>query len=124
MAANDKIILEGVVLYGYHGRNEEEKRLGQRFVVDVEAERDLSKAGQSDAIKDTVSYTDIYRVVKEVVEGPSHNLLESVAHEIAEKILSRLAIDAVRVRIKKPSPPIEGAHLTGAGVEIYRRKGK
>ena len=35
----DRIILDGMVFYGYHGVNQAERELGQRFVVDVELER-------------------------------------------------------------------------------------
>ena len=50
-------------------RNEEERVLGQPFEVDLEAELDLSAAGASDDIADSVSYTDLYRVVKRHMEG-------------------------------------------------------
>ena len=122
MDNQDKIILEGIILYGYHGRKQPEKEIGQRFMVDIEVERDLRMSGASDQIEGTVSYTDIYRVVKEIIEGPSLNLLESVAHNIAHKIIDNYAVEAVRVKVKKPSPPIKGAILSGAAVEIYRRK--
>jgi dihydroneopterin aldolase len=122
MDNQDKIILEGIILYGYHGRNQPEKEIGQTFVIDIEVERDLRMAGTSDQIEGTVSYTDIYRVVKEIIEGPSLNLLESVAHNIAHKIIDKYSVDAVRVKVKKPSPPIKDAILSGAAIEIYRRK--
>ena len=118
----DKIILEGIILYGYHGRKQPEKEMGQRFMVDIEVEKDLRISGASDQIEGTVSYTDIYRVVKEIIEGPSLNLLEAVAHHIADKIIDKYPIEAVRIKVKKSSPPITGAILSGAAVEIYRRK--
>ncbi|URE10110.1 dihydroneopterin aldolase, partial [Musa troglodytarum] len=57
----DKLILRGLQFHGFHGVKPEEKKLGQKFVVDVDAWLDLSNAGKSDDISDTVSYTDIYR---------------------------------------------------------------
>ena len=51
-----KIILSGMVFYGYHGANSEEKELGQRFVVDLEIEYDLCPAGSNDVLTDTVTY--------------------------------------------------------------------
>ena len=63
-ASGDRIILEGMQFYGYHGRNDEERVLGQPFEVDLEAELDLTAAGVSDDIEDSVSYTDLYRVAK------------------------------------------------------------
>ncbi len=119
----DRIILEGIQLYGYHGANPEEKALGQAYVVDLEAELDLSTACGSDCLEDTVSYTQLFRAVQEVVEGESKNLLESVAHTIAHKVLGEFPVDAVRVRLRKPRPPIRGSALDNAAVEIYRTSG-
>ncbi len=118
----DKIILEGVQFYAYHGRNPEERTLGQPFVVDLEAEVDLRAAGESDHIGDTVSYTDLYRAVKAEMEGPAKNLLEGVAHAIAQRILDSYSVRSVRVRVKKTSPPIKDAFLSGAAVEVYRSR--
>lgn len=108
--------------YAYHGANQEERVLGQPFVVDLEVELNLSKPGRTDELKDTVSYTDLYRVVKEVMEGTPHNLLESLAEEIARGTLSSYAVEAVRVRVAKTRPPIKGATLSSAAVEIYRKR--
>lgn len=60
---SDKLILRGLQFFGFHGVKTEEKRLGQKFLVDVNASLDLRAAGQTDSIDDTVSYTDIYRYV-------------------------------------------------------------
>ena len=119
---SDRIILEGMQFYGYHGRNKEERVLGQPFEVDLEAEFDLSAAGQSDDIADSVSYTDLYRVAKRHVEGPACNLVETVAHAIAVEILESYTVESVRLRLMKVRPPIRGGVLAGAGVEVFRRR--
>ena len=120
----DKILLTGMAFYGYHGVRPEEKELGQRFVVDLELELDLSAPGSSDDLRDTVDYSRVYRAVKEVVEGPSRDLLESLAEETARVTLSSFPVEGVRVRVTKPHVSIRGALLDGAGVEIYRRRGE
>ena len=119
----DRIILEGMQFYGYHGGSPEERSLGQPFQVDLEAELDLRLAGKSDNRDDTVSYTHLYRVVKEVMEQEPSNLLEALAEEIARRMLDSFPLEAVRVRVKKTKPPIKGAVISGAAVEIYRAKG-
>ena len=118
----DRIILQGMQFYGYHGRNDEERVLGQPFEVDLEAELDLTAAGASDDIVDSVSYTDLYRVAKRHVEGPGRNLVEAVAHAIASEILDTYLVESVRVRVIKVRPPIKGGVLAGAGVEVFRRR--
>ena len=120
--SSDRIIVEGMRLYGFHGGSPEEQSLGQPFMVDMEAELDLSVAGKSDNLDDTVSYTHLYRVAKEVMEEEPKNLIESLAEEIARRALDAFPIQAVRVRVTKTRPPIKGAVLSGTAVEIYRTR--
>jgi dihydroneopterin aldolase len=119
---SDRIILEGMQLYGYHGANPEEKVLGQLYIVDLAVELDLSKPGGSDRLEDTVSYPQLFRAVQEVLEGESKNLLEATAQTIACNVLAQFPVMAVRVRLKKPRPPIRGSVIENAAVEIYRAR--
>ena len=116
----DRIILEGMQFYGFHGVNPEEKTLGQSYLVDLAVEFDLSLPGASDKLEDTVNYAHLYRTVRDLVEGDSRNLLESIAQSIADRVLSEFPVKAVRVSLKKPRPPIRGSVIDYAGVEIYR----
>ena len=118
----DNIRLEGMVFYGYHGVGAAEQELGQRFVVDLELHCDLRAAGLSDDPQDTINYTGVYRLVKEVVEGPSRKLLESLAETIAQRILEDFEVGSIKVRVKKPEVPMKGSILSHAGVEIFREK--
>ena len=118
----DRIVLEGMQFYGYHGVNPEERALGQAYVVDLAVELDLSRAGESDRLEDTVSYPHLYRAVQSVVEGQPKNLLEATAHEIAAVVLAQYPVDAVHVRVKKPRPPVRGSVIEHAAVEIYRAR--
>lgn len=60
------------------------------------------------------------RIVKDVVEGPSHNLLESVAHRIASATLLKFPkVSAVRVEVGKPHVAVQGT-VDYLGVEIFR----
>lgn len=120
--ASDRILLRGMVFYGYHGVNPEEKALGQRFAVDVAMERDLRAAGKSDDLHDTVNYAAAYQAVKAVVEGESRDLLEAVAQDIADALLDGFDISAAWVRVKKPEVAIKGSALDYMGVEIRRER--
>ena len=120
---SDRIFLKGLAFYGHHGVSPHEKALGQRFIVDVMLECDARAAGKSDDLADAVDYVPAYGIVKEIVEGESKDLIESVVEEIAERILSELDVSGVRVTIKKPEVAIEGSILEYAGLEIYRRRG-
>ena len=116
----DRIILEGMEFYGFHGANPEERALGQPYVVDLAVELDLRRPGCSDRLEDTVSYSHLYRTVKLVMEGESKNLLEATAQTIADRVLTEFPVKGVRVRVKKPRPPIRGSVIDNAAVEIYR----
>ncbi len=121
LVTEDKIILQGMVFYGYHGVNPEERIQGQRFVVDLELSRDLSQAGRSDDLSATVNYSSVFKVAREVVEGEPCNLLEAVAERLADAVLARFAAEAVKVRIRKPWAPIKGSVIDWVAVEIVRR---
>lgn len=119
--AGDRIHLEGMVFYGFHGVDPAEKVLGQRFIVDVTVERDLRTPGRTDAVADTVSYAAIFKLTRAVVEGPSRDLIEAVAEGVAEAIGRAYSdLDAVRVRVRKPGAPVKGSIFDWASVEIER----
>jgi dihydroneopterin aldolase len=118
----DAIRLHGMRFFGHHGVFEEEKRLGQRFFVDVDLFLDLQKAGKSDRLSDTIHYGKVYDRVKAIVEGPPKKLIEAVAETIARDLLENFPkLQACRVNIVKPGAPIPGS-LDSVSVEIYRER--
>ena len=118
---SDRVLMSGLMFYGYHGVVPEENRLGQRFVVDIEMSADLGEAGRTDDLTKTVNYVAVYDDVKRIVEGAPAKLIETVAERIAARILGGYAVSAVRVRVRKPDVPIAAA-LDSVGVEIERRR--
>jgi 7,8-dihydroneopterin aldolase/epimerase/oxygenase len=119
----DRILLRDLAFYGYHGVHQEEKRLGQRFRVDLALELDLALAGREDSLAATIDYGVAYRVVREVVEGPSRDTIEAVAEASAAALLDRFSqLEAVQVRVSKPGAPIAGAVVGLVAVEIERRR--
>lgn len=117
----DKIIINEMSFYGYHGVLPSERVQGQLFIISLELYVDLSRAGKTDALEDTIDYSAVYEEVKNLVEGKEFNLLEALAEKIAEKILERGQVQEVIVKIKKPWAPIPGI-LDFVGVEIRRGK--
>jgi len=118
----DKIMLNNMQFYGFHGLFPEENKLGQRFHVDIILYADLQQAGQTDDMSNSVDYGDIYETVKYIVEGRAYNLLEAISEKIANQLLSSFPlIKACKVGVKKPDPPIPG-HYDSVAVEIYRER--
>jgi dihydroneopterin aldolase len=120
-SATDEILLEGMRFYAYHGVNPEEQALGQRFTVDVVLAVDLRRAGQSDELANTVSYSAVYKVVRGIVEGEQRQLIEAVAEDIAAAILTEFPrVARITVTVRKPEVPMKGSMLDAAGVRITR----
>ncbi len=82
----DKIVLKNMAFYGYHGNLTSEQAQGQRFFVDVEITTDLTKAGQSDQLEDSINYVEVYELVESVMTGEKHNLLERLGALIADSL--------------------------------------
>jgi dihydroneopterin aldolase len=115
------IELRGLVVFGRHGYLEEERRLGQRFLVDLRAVV-RGDAPETDQIEDTVDYRRLAAIVREVFAGPERMLLEALAGAVADGILERFAaVERVEVRVRKPDvvldPPVEYA-----AVVVERRR--
>ena len=123
-AAEDRILLEGMLFYGNHGTLPAERELGQPFVVDIELHLDLQPAGLSADLTQTVDYSEVHRRTKRIVEGTPVNLTEAVAERIAAAILeAHSLIEAIRVKVAKPHVRLDDTVLAGSAVEIVRRRG-
>ncbi|MGA3029806.1 MAG: dihydroneopterin aldolase [Candidatus Limnocylindrales bacterium] len=120
---SDRIALINMQFEGRHGVLEEERLNAQPFEVDVELSLDLAPAGTADDLSQTVDYREVFEICREVVEGPSVQLIEALAERIATRLLAELeaaAVSEVLVRVRKPKVMLPGA-LDGAAVEITRR---
>lgn len=118
----DKIILKGMQFFGYHGVLEEERRLGQKFIVDMELRLNLQPAGRQDDLDLSISYAEVFQTVEAVVTGRSFRLLEALAESISQRVLEQYPpVTEVLVRVEKPGAPIPG-NFAYMAVEITRRK--
>ncbi|GJE77459.1 dihydroneopterin aldolase [Methylorubrum suomiense] len=118
----DRILVHRLAVFARHGVLPEEERLGQRFYISLECRLDLSEAGRSDDVATTVSYADLAQIAVETATERRFALIEALAEAIAETCLARFSrIEAIRVRIDKPSAPIP-AILDYAAIEIERER--
>ena len=105
----DRINLRNMAFYGYHGNLPSENEIGQRFFVDISLAVDLSKAGQSDQLEDSINYADIYERTKAIVEGTPHRLIERVGTLITDSIWGHYeGLRGLSVTVRKPEAPIPG----------------
>jgi dihydroneopterin aldolase len=119
---SDRIVLSNLRFEATHGVHDWEKTTPQRFEVDVELELDLAPAGGSDDLALTADYGAVARLVASVLEGPSVDLIETLAERIAEGLLAQCrAAEAVVVRVRKPDVNLV-VPLDHAAVEIRRTR--
>lgn len=118
---SDRILLREMAFYAHHGLSAEEQAAGQIFMVDVEIEADLHRAGHTDEVADTLDYRDLYARVGQVMTDARHRLLEAVAESIAHRLLEVDRVEGVTVRVRKPHVKL-GGPLAYAAVEVTRRK--
>lgn len=117
----DRIVLQGISARGFHGVLDFEKAEGQDFVVDVTLEVDLRRAGRSDVLAHTVSYADVAADIVALITGPSLDLIESLAEQIAATVLGRPLVQAVEVTVHKPQAPV-GVQFGDVQVKVERHR--
>lgn len=106
MGGTDEITLTGLRVFGRHGVYDDERRVGQDFVVDVTLRLDTRPAAMSDDVADTVHYGEMAEQIAGIVGGEPVNLLETLAARLADHVLTLPRVDSVRVTVHKPEAPI------------------
>jgi len=94
-----------------------EQTIEQRLVFDIEMAWDNRKSAKSDDVADCLSYADIAQTVVNHVEGGRFALVERVAEEVADLLLSRFNSPWVRIKLSKPGAVARAANV---GVIIER----
>lgn len=116
-----KIKVQNIPCYSSIGIDAEEKKLGQRLLIDVELDTDSTKLVSSDNIKDTISYVDIHSTVKKFGESKPHSLIEVLAEEIAGSFLKHPLVQRAKIVVHKSHIPYPDFHGI-VSVEVEREK--
>ncbi len=103
----DKILIRGLTVNACHGVHGYEKTTPQKFVFDCDLYKDLSPAGFSDDLADTVSYSEVSNLLAEVAGGNVFNLIEKLGYEAAYRILENFPVKKVSLTVYKPEAPIK-----------------
>jgi dihydroneopterin aldolase len=120
----DKIIIENLEIYAFHGVFNTEKELGQKFIISVELELDLSKAAESDDLSFSVNYGEVCERIKVIFTEKSFNLIEAAANNLILSIFKEYPlIENVELLLKKPQAPIKQT-LDYAAVKLRRSRQK
>ena len=114
------IHIEEMEFYAYHGHYREEQIVGNKFLVDLQLETDMTAPAASDNIKDALNYQTAYRIVKEEMAVKSH-LLEHIANRILDNLFTQFGEQLIHAKIKvsKMNPPM-GGKMRSVSVTIDR----
>ena len=111
------IELKNVHLYAYHGVMEQEREIGAWYTIDASLLIDNHSCLSSDDINGTVSYADVYDIIREEMETSSQ-LLENVCYRICDRIYNEFCqVTEIKITLSKDTPPMNGDRLS-AGVTI------
>lgn len=111
-----KVSLGGVRFYSYHGFYPEEQTIGSEFFLDLDTEFEVFDSG-GDEIANTLNYEQLFQIAFEEMSVP-RKLLETVAHAILDRIRYEfLAVQTIRVSIRKMHPPM-GGEVENSTIEL------
>jgi dihydroneopterin aldolase len=113
-----RIELRGLDVFGYHGAEEAERRLGQPFLYDVELE--VGDRGASDCLEDAIDYTQVAQAIRELSDARRFNLLEALATAMADMLFERFRPESLRLRIRKSQVRPAGLAVEFSAVTIER----
>lgn len=115
------ILLENLRLYAYHGVGEQERIVGNHYLINLKVKVDITSAVKSDNLTDTISYADVFEIVKKEM-AISSQLLEHVAGRIVSALRKEYSqIEDIEIKISKNNPPM-GADLDFASILLIDKK--
>ncbi|MDE1514697.1 MULTISPECIES: bifunctional dihydroneopterin aldolase/7,8-dihydroneopterin epimerase [Vibrio] len=116
----DKVFIEQLQVITTIGVYDWEQQIKQKLVLDLEMAHDNRPAGNSDDVKDALDYAQVSQAVIEHVEQGRFLLVERVAEEVAQLIMTRFSVPWIRIRLTKPGAVPQAK---GVGVVIERSRG-
>jgi dihydroneopterin aldolase len=119
-----KIHIEEMEFFAFHGHYQEEQIVGNRFLVDLEMETDLSIPAESDRLEDAVNYQLAYKLISTEMKRTKSNLVENIGKRILDALSAEMnGIKKVTLKIRKMYPPV-GGPVQSVGVTMSREIGE
>ena len=116
----DSIDITGITAETHIGWPDDERSVPQVVIVDLVLHCDLSRAGLTDDLADTVDYDEVIAGVRDLIRSSKSRLLEHLAEEIATLISRNRLVERVTVRIRKEAFPQPGSGVEEVSVAIER----
>ncbi len=112
----DKIFISELKVQTKLGVPEWERMTPQTVVLDIKIDHDLSKAGKSDAIADTIDYGKIVKRIRETLTEHSFQLVEALAEHVCELIFKEFGAKEIKIKVSKPGI-LTGVKAVGVVIE-------
>ena len=113
----DKVFIDHLEVYCTNGVYEWEKQITQKLVLDLEMDFDTQAAGEQDDMSLALDYAAVSKRVTDMISTCPIGLVEAVAEQTAQLLLSEFPVLRVRGRVTKPGAVVSAS---GVGVEIVR----
>jgi dihydroneopterin aldolase len=114
-----RLFLTGIEAMGRHGANAGEKDQPQAFVVDLDVEVEAA----ADELGSTADYRTLMEQARDVVRSASFDLLETLAHAVADRMLEQSGVVSATAIVHKPGAAISnGAQGVAAGATAGRER--
>ncbi|WP_194437562.1 bifunctional dihydroneopterin aldolase/7,8-dihydroneopterin epimerase [Vibrio fluminensis] len=113
----DKVFIEQLEVITTIGVYDWEQEIKQKLVLDIEMAHDNRPAGKSDDVQDALDYAQVSEAVINHIVNGRFLLVERVAEEVAELIMSRFNVPWIKIRLTKPGAVPQAK---GVGVVIER----
>ena len=116
-----KIVIEEMEFYAFHGHYQEEQIVGNRFLVDLEMDTDLTGPAASDNLNDAVNYQKAYQIIKKEMKRTKSNLLENIGKRMLDALEGEMnGVKKMTIRIRKLNPPM-GGPIKSVGIKMSRK---
>ncbi len=117
----DQIFIKDLLIRGVIGISEREREQPQDILVNIVLFADISRAGTTDNVDDSVNYRTVAKKILAHVEKVQRYTVEALATDISELVLAEPHVESVRVRVEKPGAV---RFSKSVGVEIERQREK
>ena len=114
-----KLVLKELEFFAFHGYYTVEKKIRQKFIVDVEISIELSEKDKYD-IKDLVNYEELVACIRAQIQI-SEDLIENLAIRISKSVFS-LSNKIVHCKLKITKNPQIGQKMNGISFEIDQER--
>jgi FolB domain-containing protein len=115
----DQVFIKDLLVRGIIGVNDWEREKPQDILINIAISADLSAAGESDDISDSVNYKTIAKKAQARAETAKRLTVEALAADIAKICLEVPGVQKVRVKVEKPNA-VRFARSVGVEVERSR----